>query len=81
MDRLGKLVDLVNNAIKYGRGKPIAVAAKLDGLKVRIEVRDHGIVDAHGGSIGVRSAAGSGATFVVELPVEQRPQERTPARA
>ena len=111
------VANLVGNAIKYGRGKPIAVAVRKDAVKVRIEVRDQGIgvapehqqriferftravsvreygglglglyisrqiVVAHGGSINVRSAPGSGANFVVELPVEQIPQELEPARA
>ena len=111
------VANLVGNAIKYGRGKPIAVAVKQDAVKVRIEVHDHGIgvapeeqqriferftravsvreygglglglfiskqiVDAHGGSIHVRSAPGKGATFVVELPVERVPRELEPARA
>lgn len=39
------------------------------------------IVDAHGGSIDVRSAPGSGATFLVELPTEQLYRDVETARA
>ena len=111
------VANLVGNAIKYGRGKPIAVTVKHDAHNVRIEVRDQGIgvapdqqqriferftravsvreygglglglfiskqiVDAHGGSIDVRSSPGKGATFMVELPVEQIPRALSPALA
>jgi two-component system NtrC family sensor kinase len=34
----------------------------------------HGIVERHGGRLFVESAPGEGATFVIELPREARPQ-------
>jgi PAS domain S-box-containing protein len=37
------VANLVGNAIKYGRGKPIDVRVRKDTLRVLIEVRDHGI--------------------------------------
>lgn len=37
------LDNLLLNAIKYGAGKPIEVAAVSDGEKFRLQVRDHGI--------------------------------------
>ncbi len=39
------------------------------------------VVDAHGGSIGVRSEAGRGTTFVVELPRRQLPAGASGPRA
>jgi signal transduction histidine kinase len=97
--------NLVSNAIKYGRGHPVRIAARLDGDHARVDVEDRGIgiaptdlerifgrferavsgrqyaglglglwivrrlVDAHGGTVRVRSALGQGSTFTVELPV------------
>ena len=41
----------------------------------------HGIVQEHGGTIGVESAPGAGATFVIELPLGSEPAAAaTPAR-
>jgi signal transduction histidine kinase len=36
------------------------------------------LVDAHGGSIGVESAPGAGAEFVVVLPRRRRPRQARP---
>lgn len=38
----------------------------------------HGIVQSHGGSINVQSAAGKGTTFEVFFPIFQKPANRTP---
>jgi signal transduction histidine kinase len=37
------LTNLVTNAMKYGRGKPIEVRVVADGEQARVEVTDHGI--------------------------------------
>jgi signal transduction histidine kinase/CHASE1-domain containing sensor protein len=42
--RLDQVVtNLIANAVKYGHGKPIAVALRVDGERVVLSVRDHGI--------------------------------------
>lgn len=98
------VVNLLTNALKYGRGAPIAVTVEPTPGGARLTVRDGGIgippadharvfdrferaspahhygglglglfitrqiVEAHGGSIGVTSAPGEGATFTVYFP-------------
>ena len=37
------VTNLLGNAIKYGAGRPIRLAARLDGDIATVEVRDHGI--------------------------------------
>ena len=37
------VTNLMLNALKYGRGRPVRVAAGEDGALVRLEVRDQGI--------------------------------------
>src|SRR5947208_3909188 len=37
------LANLMVNAIKYGRGKPIEVKVRREGLRARVQVSDHGI--------------------------------------
>jgi signal transduction histidine kinase len=37
------VINLLSNAIKYGAGAPISVAARSDGARARLEVRDGGI--------------------------------------
>jgi signal transduction histidine kinase len=37
------VINLVSNAIKYGAGAPIEIAARSDGKRARFEVRDNGI--------------------------------------
>jgi signal transduction histidine kinase len=37
------ITNLLGNAIKYGAGRPIRLAAHLDGAVAAVEVRDHGI--------------------------------------
>jgi len=98
------LTNLVANAIRYGRGRPIVVGATSVGQTARFWVQDQGIgiapehqarifqryeraapstnyaglglglwisrqlVEAMGGTIGVRSEAAAGSTFTVEIP-------------
>ena len=102
------VANLVTNAIKYGRGKPIELSVTRNGSVARLRVRDHGIgvpaeererifdrftravslreygglglglfiskdiVEAHGGTIRVMTESGEGATFEVELPLENQ---------
>jgi signal transduction histidine kinase/NO-binding membrane sensor protein with MHYT domain len=100
------LGNLLNNAAKYGTGKPIDVGVTAESGTARITVRDHGIgippdqqeriferferaaspnfgglglglyiarqiIEAHGGTIGVKSSLGAGSVFVVELPLPE----------
>jgi signal transduction histidine kinase len=42
--RLEKAIDiLLDNAVKFGRGKPITVSLRADGADVELSVRDHGM--------------------------------------
>ena len=42
--RIGQVVtNLLSNALKYGRGRPVQLAARGDGDKVRLEVIDRGV--------------------------------------
>jgi signal transduction histidine kinase len=102
--RLQQVVaNLLQNAIRYGAGKPIEIRIEEQDGTARVRVRDHGagiaheeqahlfeqfahpassrkgglgiglwitkrIVEAHHGSISVRSEPGQGAEFLVELP-------------
>ncbi len=102
--RLQQVVaNLLQNAIRYGAGKPVEIGIEEQAGVARVRVRDHGagigpqeqthlfeqfshpasarkgglgiglwitrrIVEAHDGSISVRSEPGQGAEFVVELP-------------
>ncbi len=103
--RLERVVrGLLENAMKYGAGRPIDVTVERVGSRARVAVRDRGIgippehqrriferleravparqysgfglslwmarrvVEAHGGTIGVESRPGEGATFAFELP-------------
>ncbi|MGZ3687500.1 MAG: ATP-binding protein [Bdellovibrionota bacterium] len=101
------LINLLTNAIRYGKGSPIAITVARIPAGVQITVRDEGIgiakenqnrifdrferaisasevsglglglyivrevLVAHGGSIRVESEPGLGATFVVELPLDE----------
>ncbi len=99
------ITNLIGNALKYGRGKPVVVNLEKNHEAV-LCVRDHGIgidenvqqrifqkferavgtrefggfglglwisrqiVEASGGSIGVRSERGQGSAFIVRLPLD-----------
>lgn len=99
------VTNLVSNALKYGKGRPIEIDVDCRSDRAVLTVCDHGIgiaaadqariferferavssrqfgglglglwivrqlVEAHGGSISVRSRRGEGSTFTVELPV------------
>jgi signal transduction histidine kinase len=98
------LSNLVRNALRFGRGRPVRVTCNDLGERVSISVADEGIgidpedqdrifdrfaraasrrnfgglglglwitrtiVSAMGGTVGVQSAVGKGATFTMELP-------------
>jgi signal transduction histidine kinase len=100
------IANLLLNAFKFGRGKPVHVRVERNGDRALLSVRDEGIgiaredqqrifdrferavgirqygglglglwissqfVHAHGGTIRVESAAGKGAVFTIELPIE-----------
>jgi signal transduction histidine kinase len=101
--------NLLTNAIKYGRGKPIELTISSDMPGTRISIRDYGpgiskadqarifnrferagsissfgglglglyitrqIVAAHGGTIGIESEVGNGATFIIDMPLKSVP--------
>jgi PAS domain S-box-containing protein len=52
----------------FERFERLADASQVSGLGLGLHISRH-IVEAHGGTIRVRSAVGQGASFVVELPV------------
>lgn len=62
----------------FERFERLADANQVSGLGLGLHIAKH-IVEAHGGTIRVRSAVGDGATFIVELPVTapSEPQEKT----
>ncbi|MFK8331485.1 ATP-binding protein [Pseudomonas sp. BJa5] len=105
------VANLMTNALRYGRGKPIQVRTFALHDMACVEVRDQGIgisaqdqqrifqqfervtsapgsaglglglyiaeqiVLAHGGSLGVNSAEGQGATFTMRLPLSRLREE------
>ncbi|WP_375773589.1 PAS domain-containing protein [Archangium gephyra] len=52
----------------FERFERLVTASQVSGLGLGLHIARH-IVEAHGGTIRVRSALGEGASFVVELPV------------
>ncbi len=109
------VVNLLSNALKYGRGRPIRVELTASEGRARLVVADEGIgilpteqdrifgrferavpaqhyggfgiglwvvrqiVDAHDGTIRVRSEEGRGSEFVVEIPLGLPPLSRAEA--
>jgi PAS domain S-box-containing protein len=107
--------NLVDNAIKYGAGKPVFIVLEAHGERARFAVHDQGIgippehhariferferavsernygglglglyisrtiVETLGGAIRVRSEPGKGATFTVEVPLQQGAARQPPA--
>lgn len=103
------LENLINNAIKYGDGGTIKIAAIKARERLMLTVRNHGnpileerrnpifeylardaerasrpgwgvglqfvrtVAESHGGTASVDSAADTGTTFLIDLPVDSRP--------
>src|SRR5207302_2268964 len=64
---------------KFYRGKHGATLA-VRGAGLRLAVARQ-LVEAHGGTIGIRSTLGQGSTFWVRLPLAARSAELSPALA
>lgn len=104
--RLGEVFsNIISNAIKYGKGKPVLISVQGKKRKVIIEIKDRGIgiakdetglifelfrrtriaaeykgmgvglyvsrqiIEAHGGSVKVKSTSARGSTFIISLPL------------
>ncbi|MFP2932482.1 PAS domain-containing protein [Pyxidicoccus sp. 3LG] len=63
----------------FERFERLVAANKVSGLGLGLHIARH-IVEAHGGSIRVRSAVGEGARFTVELPIAGPPEALNPSR-
>jgi two-component system sensor histidine kinase SenX3 len=59
---------------------PAVVAAQIQGAGLGLSLVKR-IVDAHGGRIVVKSAAGAGSTFIVSLPIAAGAPAEAPAGA
>ncbi|MFP2911082.1 PAS domain-containing protein [Pyxidicoccus sp. 3LFB2] len=63
----------------FERFERLVGANQVSGLGLGLHIARH-IVEAHGGTIRVRSSVGEGACFIIELPVAGPPESSGPAK-
>lgn len=63
----------------FERFERLVGASEVSGLGLGLHIARH-IVEAHGGSLRVRSSVGEGASFIVELPIAGPPDVAAPAK-